>query len=167
MDDNDGDDDNNDNNNQEDNNSDVNNSDVNKNDDNNNDDDSDSDSHDPYGSRMASPLGINISRQRNISFSLSVGIHDGLPAGKMGGAVVGKEEEEEEEEGLHYGTKPGRFETSNNTISRELGSSGVSDRVNERSKQSEQCGASEQVSGASERADMRVAQYLHLYLRLF
>ena len=54
---------------------------------------------------------------------------------------------------MHYGTKPGHFETLNHTLSHERGS--------ERSEP-----ASERVSGASERAneqtDERVTQYLPL-----
>ena len=56
----------------------------------------------------------------------------------------------------HYGTKPGRLETSNLTLSLERGSERR--EQNERSggrERSEQSEASERVSGASERASGR------------
>ena len=52
----------------------------------------------------------------------------------------------------HCGTKPGYFETYNQSLSHELGS----EQTNERSGTSQQCGASEWVSGPGEQA----AQYI-------
>ena len=76
---------------------------------------------------------------------------------------------------LHYGTKPGHFETSINHFPTSKGVSKVSERASERvsrgREQSKQSWASEWVSGgskqANERKDERVAQYLHLYSCLF
>ena len=63
---------------------------------------------------------------------------------------------------LHYGTKPGYFETSPHSLSHLLRCEGVSEQTNERSrarKQSKQCGASTWVSGVSDQVN-RQAQYL-------
>ena len=72
---------------------------------------------------------------------------------------------------LHYGTKPGHFETSKIHFPTSEGVSEVSERASEQTSErsggrerSEQFGASERVSGASERGNGRASGPVHTSL---